>query len=190
MSKMTRIQIAGYYLSLRHHSNRRLHNQPRHLSLRSSNQDTDLVKLHPTLLEQSRKGSACLFYLTFDDEPHIYPAIARIFPLILQLEGPLLNLTLDRWSLLVGSGGGTKVYAHTYIVQLHDDISSDNVLYWYASFWLQITSGRREKRRTSLAVSIVGSPVNGLANRAPSSVIVVNLLKETSWNPPLSWMHN
>lgn len=96
MSKMTRLQIAGYYLSLRHRSNRRLHNQPHRPSLRSSNQDTDLVKLHPALLEQSRKGSECLFYLTFDDEPHICPAIAQIFPLILQLEDPLLNLTLDR----------------------------------------------------------------------------------------------
>jgi hypothetical protein len=38
-----------------------------------------------------------------------------------------------------------------------------------------------------LTVSIVGSPVNGLANSAPSSVILVNLLRETSWKPPLSY---
>ncbi len=35
-------------------------------------------------------------------------------------------------------------------------------------------------------VSIVGSPVKGLANSAPSSVIFVNLLSDTSWKPPLS----
>lgn len=37
------------------------------------------------------------------------------------------------------------------------------------------------------AVSIVGSPVNGLAKSAPSSVIFVNLLNETNWKPPLSY---
>ena len=38
-------------------------------------------------------------------------------------------------------------------------------------------------------VSIVDSPVNGLAKRAPSSVIFVNLLRDTSWKPPLSYTH-
>lgn len=42
----------------------------------------------------------------------------------------------------------------------------------------------------SSGVSIVGSPVNGLANKAPSSVIWVNALRDTSWNPPLSWKSN
>lgn len=37
-----------------------------------------------------------------------------------------------------------------------------------------------ENTNAELTVSIVGSPVNGLANRAPSSVMVVNLLNETS----------
>lgn len=41
-------------------------------------------------------------------------------------------------------------------------------------------------KRNMQTVSIVGSPVNGLANSAPSSVIFVNLLRETSWKPPLS----
>jgi hypothetical protein len=34
--------------------------------------------------------------------------------------------------------------------------------------------------RKMLTVNMVGSPVNGLSNIAPSSVMVVNLLKETS----------
>ena len=42
----------------------------------------------------------------------------------------------------------------------------------------------------SSGVSIVGSPVKGLANKAPSSVIWVNALRDTSWNPPLSWKSN
>ena len=38
-----------------------------------------------------------------------------------------------------------------------------------------------------LTVNIVGSPVKGSWNSAPSSVIVVNLFRETSWKPPLSY---
>ena len=34
---------------------------------------------------------------------------------------------------------------------------------------------------------MVGSPVKGSWKRAPSSVIVVNLPRETSWKPPLSY---
>lgn len=34
---------------------------------------------------------------------------------------------------------------------------------------------------------MVGSLVKGSWKRAPSSVIVVNLLSETSWKPPLSY---
>lgn len=38
----------------------------------------------------------------------------------------------------------------------------------------------------SSGVSIVGSPVKGEAKSAPCSVMVVNLLSETSWKPPES----
>ena len=34
---------------------------------------------------------------------------------------------------------------------------------------------------------MVGSPVKGSWKSAPSSVIVVNLFKETNWKPPLSY---
>lgn len=41
--------------------------------------------------------------------------------------------------------------------------------------------------QNAVTVNIVGSPSNGLANKAPSSVICVNLLRDTNWNPPLSY---
>lgn len=53
----------------------------------------------------------------------------------------------------------------------------------------EVSSGHYFVSIINLTVNIVGSPVKGLAKRAPSSVIVVNLLRETSWKPPLSYLH-
>lgn len=76
----------------------------------------------------------------------------------------------------------------TDVIQLHDYIRTDGVLYRNAFLWLGIATSVALNTHSvwQITVNMVGSPVKGLENRAPSSVMVVNLLRETSWKPPLS----
>jgi hypothetical protein len=74
----------------------------------------------------------------------------------------------------------------TDVVELHDNVGANDMLYGDTLLGLHHKSGSDRKKTwaerggATHTVSIVGSPVNGLVKRAPCSVIFVNRLRDTS----------